>query len=200
MTKQIIRNRTGITALDEVLGGGLVDGSTTMLAGPPGLGKTTLLLQVAFNFAQEGKRVLYVSRDVPAKILDEQLKRLQKTHKNISITGDLENVDEIVQEGLRCKPDLVVVESLQTICSRNDEALRQLADYATRAAIPVVLHGHATKSGAVAGGRSVEHAVDVMLYLDVGDRPAERVLRCTKSRYVTNRSVTMFWTPTGFAD
>jgi DNA repair protein RadA/Sms len=184
---------TGIDELDRVLGGGVVPGSVTLLAGDPGVGKSTLLLKVAHQWAASGRRALYISGEESRGQIRMRADRTGCSHDELYLAAesDLHAVlghIEVVQ------PTLVVVDSVQTMSSADSDGVaggvtqvRAVTTALTAAAkttgVPLILIGHVTKDGAIAGPRSLEHLVDVVLHFE-GDRNSLlRMVRGVKNRY-----------------
>lgn len=188
---------TGIGEFDRVLGGGLTPGSVTLLGGEPGVGKSTLLVQVAAAYAASGRKVLYVSAEESVHQVTARLDRMREGTSEGSDAiwiGGEPHVGRVLADMAELKPDLVIVDSIQTVF---DQALtsapgsvtqvRHCSHLLTRAAketnIAVVLVGQVTKDGSLAGPRVLEHLVDTVVSLD-GDREMGlRVLRALKHRY-----------------
>lgn len=188
---------TGVSELDRVLGGGLVAGSVTLLAGDPGVGKSTLLLEVANRWAHSGKRALYLSGEESAGQIRLRAERTGCTHDQVYLAAEsdlqiaLGHIDEV-------KPSLVVVDSVQTMSTTEADGVTggvtqvravttSLTAYAKAAvgdpAVAMILVGHVTKDGAIAGPRSLEHLVDVVLHFE-GDRASSlRMVRGVKNRF-----------------
>jgi len=197
----LLRYRTGIQELDRVLGGGLVPGSLVLVAGDPGVGKSTLLLQAASAYAALGLRVLYVAAEESERQLRLRSRRLGDIHDAIQVVAGtrLESVAPAVEGG---GMDLVIVDSIQTLYHEEggppgsvgqvrDNTLYFL-ELAKRSQMPVILVGHVTKEGTVAGPRVMEHMVDAVLYLE-GDRFHDvRILRATKNRFGPTHEIGMF--------
>ena len=194
---------TGIGELNRVLGGGMVKGSLTLISGEPGIGKSTIIIQAAANIASRGKTVLYVSGEES----EEQIKlRADRVCKSISESlfvlaeTNIENV-EIVCENLN--PDFLIVDSIQTMYSNQlDSApgsisqVRQVGNQLMRLGktrnIPIFIVAHVTKSGDLAGPKTVEHLVDCVLNF-TGERDQElRVLRSYKNRFGTTSEIGAF--------
>ncbi|MCG8432636.1 MAG: DNA repair protein RadA [Gammaproteobacteria bacterium] len=186
------RNSTAITEFDRVLGGGLVRGSVTLLGGDPGIGKSTLLLQMADKVAQE-LRVLYVSGEESPQQVSLRAKRLGLKTAGINVMAET-CVETVVETAVSVRPDILVVDSIQTIYSSElssapgavgqlRESSAQLVKLAKQAGIAVIIVGHVTKEGVIAGPRVLEHMVDTVLYFetDVGSR--YRVVRAIKNRF-----------------
>ncbi|MGV9800082.1 DNA repair protein RadA [Mycobacterium sp. NPDC003449] len=192
---------TGVTELDRVLGGGLVAGSVTLLAGDPGVGKSTLLLEVANRWAHTGRRALYLSGEESAGQIRLRAERTGCTHDQVYLAAEsdlqvaLGHIDEVA-------PSLVVVDSVQTMSTTEADGVTggvtqvravttALTSYAKTAqsvhpdhpAVAMLLVGHVTKDGAIAGPRSLEHLVDVVLHFE-GDRASTlRMVRGVKNRF-----------------
>ncbi|OGH07658.1 MAG: DNA repair protein RadA [Candidatus Levybacteria bacterium RBG_13_35_9] len=188
------RISTGISEMDTVLGGGIVAGSVTLLAGDPGIGKSTLLLQVALNLSLKDN-ILYISGEESESQVKLRAERLSKNLKNnklfiVSLT-DPDNIISILEEN---KPSFVIIDSIQTMASENLEGLsgsvgqvRYAATQFIRAAktlnIPVILVGHVTKEGMVAGPMVLSHMVDTVLFLEGEKNTGTRILRGLKNRF-----------------
>ncbi|KUH80034.1 MULTISPECIES: DNA repair protein RadA [unclassified Mycobacterium] len=187
---------TGVTEFDRVLGGGLVPGSVTLLAGDPGVGKSTLLLEVAHRWAAAGRRALYLSGEESAGQIRMRAERTGCTHDEVYLAAEsdlataLGHIDEV-------QPSLVVVDSVQTMSSTEADgvtggvtqvravttALTSYAKAARSRGVAMILVGHVTKDGAIAGPRSLEHLVDVVLHFE-GDRASSlRMVRGIKNRF-----------------
>ncbi len=189
------RSLTGFSEMDNVLGGGIVPGSVILLAGDPGVGKSTLLLQMALNLSSKGKNVLYVSGEESEQQIKLRAIRLTKNMKNDSLfLASLTNTDEIVSLIEREKPALVIIDSIQTMESENLTGLsgsvgqiRYGAGQFIRAAktlnIPTILVGHVTKEGMVAGPMVLSHMVDTVLFLEGEKNTGTRILRSLKNRF-----------------
>ncbi|WP_082949850.1 DNA repair protein RadA [Mycobacterium sp. ACS4331] len=187
---------TGVSELDRVLGGGIVPGSVTLLAGEPGVGKSTLLLEVAHRWAETGRRALYVSGEESAGQIRMRAERTGCTHEEVYLVAE-SDLDAVLAHLESVKPTLVIVDSVQTLSSADSDgvtggvtqvraittALTSYAKSASRPAVAMVLVGHVTKDGAIAGPRSLEHLVDVVLHFE-GDRSsALRMVRGVKNRF-----------------
>lgn len=185
---------TGIDALDLVLGGGLVAGSVSLMAGEPGIGKSTLLAQCALVLAKQGKRVMYVTGEESPTQVRRRLERLSSNLPETLSALDETDADTIAATILDQKPDLTIVDSIQTIRSEqaNGEAgsvsqVKASAAILTTAAktssCPILLVGQVTKDGDVAGPRVLEHLVDTVLFLEGDNAHRYRLLRCLKHRF-----------------
>ena len=189
------RFTTGFSEMDSVLGGGIVPGSVVLLAGDPGIGKSTLLLQMALNISLKGKDVLYISGEESEQQIKLRAVRLTKNLKNESLfLASLTNTDEIVQLIQETKPALVVIDSIQTMESENLTGLsgsigqvRYAASQFIKAAktlnVPTILVGHVTKEGMVAGPMILSHMVDTVLFLEGEKNTGTRILRSLKNRF-----------------
>jgi len=201
-----VRRPVGIGELDRVLGGGLVAGSVVLLGGEPGIGKSTLLLQVAAGVARAGATVLYATGEESTGQVRLRASRLGLTGgavgdaiRVVAETG----VGRISDLARREPPGLLVVDSVQTVASEEldgppgsvgqvREATLRLMELAKGEGIPVVLVGHVTKDGTLAGPKTLEHLVDVVLSIE-GDRTGGlRLLRATKNRYGSTDEVGVF--------
>lgn len=196
------RMKTGYEELDRVLGGGVVKGSLVLVGGDPGIGKSTLLLQVCRNLAASGQKVLYISGE-------ESLKQIKLRGNRIGeITGDLlflcetslELIEGVIREE---KPDVVIIDSIQTMfreevssapgsVSQVRESTNILLQIAKGSGIAVFIVGHVTKEGVVAGPRVLEHMVDTVLYFE-GERSASyRIIRGVKNRFGSTNEIGVF--------
>ncbi|TAK70154.1 MAG: DNA repair protein RadA [Actinomycetota bacterium] len=193
---------TGVAEFDRVLGGGLVPGAVVLLAGEPGVGKSTLLLDVAARVAEPGRAALYVTGEESAAQVRLRAGRIDALNPEVLLAAEtdlaavLGQVDEV-------RPALLIVDSVQTIASRDvdggpggvsqvREVAGQLIRVAKQRGIAVILVGHVTKDGSVAGPRLLEHLVDVVLHFE-GDRHARlRLVRAVKNRYGNTDEVGCF--------
>ena len=197
------RRPTGISEFDRILGGGVIAGSVVLIGGEPGVGKSTLLLQVADRLAQDGP-VLYVSgEESPAqvKLRAERLGLSSLQELLIFSEQHLELIDHEVRE---LQPRALVVDSIQTVFPPGEKAGEPgstyqvgtatflLAQLARELEIPVFLIGHITKGGEFAGPKAIEHLVDVVLYLEGGHEGPIRLLRAVKNRYGSCEEVGVF--------
>jgi DNA repair protein RadA/Sms len=191
-----------ILELDRVLGGGVVSGSVVLIAGDPGIGKSTLLLQALHGLASAERPIIYISGEESAQQIKMRSQRLGLSCSNLLVAAEsaLENVLSIMED---CKPALVAVDSIQTLYSAQLESAPgsvsqvrhcagRLMQEAKRKGCPTFLVGHVTKEGAIAGPRVLEHMVDTVLYFE-GDRGhAFRILRATKNRYGSTNEIGVF--------
>lgn len=196
------RDSSGIAELDRVLGGGVMKGSLTLIGGDPGIGKSTLLLQVCRNMSAAGQKVLYVSGEESKAQIRMRADRIGK------FTGDMKLLCEtdlgIISEAVRSdKPDICVIDSIQTMYSTEvssapgsvsqvRESTQVLMQLAKVLGISIFIVGHVTKEGTVAGPRVLEHMVDTVLYFE-GDRHASyRILRGVKNRFGSTNEIGVF--------
>lgn len=184
---------TGVTELDRALGGGLVSGSVTLLGGEPGIGKSTLLLQLAAAVSAGGRRVLYVSAEESAAQLRRRADRLELELENVWVQAETA-LPKVLDEAKRLEPDVLLVDSIQTVSTPTvssvpgsvtqvRECAQALLEAAKQGAMATVLVGHVTKEGTLAGPRTLEHLVDTVLSFE-GDRHQRlRFLRAVKHRF-----------------
>ena len=195
------RYTTFIGELDRVMGGGIVKGSVNLLSGEPGIGKSTILLQICGKIASEYK-ILYVSGEESARQLKLRAARLHVTNENLLIMA--ENDAEAICEYIRtAKPDIVMIDSIQTMAIRelntstgSISQVRECTNLFMRTAkaldIPMFIVGHVNKDGGIAGPKVMEHIVDAVLYFE-GDRNyAYRLLRATKNRFGSTNEIGVF--------
>lgn len=193
---------TGFGELDRVLGGGVVPGSVVLVGGDPGIGKSTILLQLAASIAARQGPVLYVSGEESARQLRLRADRLETLSDRLFVLSET-NVELIEQHSLHMKPVLLVVDSIQTVfrpelpsapgsVTQVREAAAQLLRLAKTQGIAVFIVGHVTKDGSLAGPRVLEHIVDTVLYFE-GERHASfRILRAVKNRFGSTNEIGLF--------
>lgn len=190
-----LRKPTGIGELDRVLGGGVVDGSLVLIGGDPGIGKSTLMLSAAARFAGRNGNVLYVSGEESAAQTGLRARRTGALEEKMWIMAET-NLDNILAEALQMSPAMVVIDSIQTVfCPETPgaagsigqvrESTGRLLRFAKDNNIPVMIVGHVTKDGNIAGPRLLEHMVDTVLYFEGERNYAFRVLRPIKNRFGT---------------
>jgi len=196
------RISTGIEELDRVLGGGVVPGSVVLIGGEPGIGKSTLLLHLLAAIADGGRKVLYVSGEESPRQIKMRARRLGAIHPDEYLATE-NRVEQIIAMTCTMKPSLLAVDSIQTlICeelasspgsvTQVRESAYKLLGMAKKENIPVVLVGHVTKEGAIAGPKVLEHMVDTVLYFE-GDRShAFRILRTVKNRFGSTNEIGVF--------
>jgi DNA repair protein RadA/Sms len=201
-TGAVVRIRLPIAELDRVLGGGLVPGAMVLIAGEPGIGKSTLTLQAAAVLADSNPPVLYVSAEESVQQIKLRTERMGIASDGLYLLADT-SLGAIVAHIEALSPGAVVVDSIQTVYAEDvpsaagsvtqvRECTAQLMRLAKRTHLPIVLVGHVTKTGVVAGPRIMEHMVDTVLYLE-GDRyHSYRLLRSTKNRFGPTNEVGVF--------
>lgn len=193
---------TGISELDRVLGGGIVPGSLVLVGGDPGIGKSTLLLQVCHQLSDAGTKVLYISGEESQKQIKMRAERIGEFTDNLKVLCET-NLDLIRETIEREEPSVVVIDSIQTMyretvtaapgsVSQVREATGLLLQLAKGLGVAIFIVGHVTKDGTVAGPRVLEHMVDTVLYFE-GDRHASyRLLRGVKNRFGATDEVGVF--------
>ena len=183
----------GMPEVDRLLGGGVVPGSLMLMAGDPGVGKSTLLLQAAANAAKAGQRVLYVSGEESGSQVRLRAQRLGVLDAGVLFLAET-SADAVLAQLDAVKPALLIVDSIQTLAADGvpstagsvtqvRECAQALLGWAKATNTPAFLAGHVTKDGNVAGPRVLEHMVDVVLSMEGEQMSAYRVLRCTKNRF-----------------
>ena len=191
-----LRMRTNFEELNTVLGGGIVQGAVMLIAGDPGVGKSTLLLQLALSMSNT-KKILYVSGEESAeqiKMRAERISKLKKSTNDGLLLLSLTDTDAIIAQIESIKPDLVIVDSIQTVESQNVSGLSgsvaqvrysalQFVRFAKQNNIPVIIVGHVTKDGMVAGPMVLSHMVDTVLFLEGEKFAKTRLLRSLKNRF-----------------
>ena len=199
--KETLRTSTGFGELDRVLGGGLVKGSLVLLGGEPGIGKSTLILQICDKVKGEGK-VLYVSGEESAEQIKMRADRLGINNDDILFLGETD-IDVVNQAIIEINPKLVIIDSIQTMYSEEISAaagsvsqVREITSQVMRVcksrAITTIIIGHVTKEGNIAGPRVLEHMVDTVLYLEGERYFSYRVLRGVKNRFGSTNEIGMF--------
>ncbi len=201
-TEENTRLITGIGEMDRVLGGGIVPGSLVLIGGDPGIGKSTLILQLLASLAAKNLQMLYVTGEESAAQIRMRAERLKISGHNISISTE-NSVEAIIDLAGQMHPALMAVDSIQTMYSEEvgsapgsvtqvREATARLLQLAKINHIPVLLVGHVTKDGAIAGPRVLEHMVDTVLYFE-GDRgQVFRILRTVKNRFGSTNEIGVF--------
>jgi DNA repair protein RadA/Sms len=196
------RMMTGISEMDRVLGGGIVNGSVTLVGGDPGIGKSTLLLQVVNNLAEKDLKILYISGEESAKQIKLRGKRIGASSKNIVVLVEID-LDSIIKHIKEISPRVVVVDSIQTMYSpvltsapgsvgQVRESSGRLILLAKKTGIPVFLVGHVTKDGSIAGPKVLEHMVDTVLYFEGDSSHAYRIIRAIKNRFGPTNEIGVF--------
>ncbi|MDE6312285.1 MAG: DNA repair protein RadA [Lachnospiraceae bacterium] len=200
--KEEERISTGIGELDRVLGGGIVAGSLMLVGGDPGIGKSTLLLQVCRNLAEEHHNVMYISGEESLKQIKLRAQRIGEFNDSLTLLCET-NLEEIQDVVRAKKPEVVIIDSIQTMFHENisaapgsvsqvRESTNTLMLIAKTLGIAIFIVGHVTKEGVVAGPRVLEHMVDTVLYFE-GDRHASyRILRGVKNRFGSTNEIGVF--------
>ena len=194
------RQKTGVAELDRLLGGGIVPGSLILLGGEPGVGKSTLALQIALALAE--KKVLYVSGEESEEQISLRAKRIKKANPACYIYSETD-LDNILVQADNIKPELIIVDSIQTIhtgildssagtVSQVRECSASLLKYSKLTGTPVILIGHITKDGTLAGPKVLEHIVDVVLYFEGDNNYIYRLLRSVKNRFGSTSELAIF--------
>ena len=195
------RTLTGYSELDRVLGGGIVRGSLVLVGGDPGIGKSTLLLQVCRNLA-ESKNVLYISGEESLRQIKLRADRIGEFSDKLSLLCEtnLDVIDDVIRKTM---PDVVIIDSIQTMFCENTasapgsvsqvrESTSVLMQLAKGLNISIFIVGHVTKEGVVAGPRILEHMVDTVLYFEGDKNAAYRILRAVKNRFGSTNEIGVF--------
>jgi len=202
---------TGLPGLDRVLGGGLVAGSVVLVGGEPGIGKSTLLLQAARALAEGSGAVLYVAGEESAAQIRLRADRLGVAHEKLLVLAETD-VERVVSDASSESPSALVVDSIQAMrhstlssapgtVSQVRECAAALVRYAKERSVPVVLVGHVTKDGSLAGPKSLEHLVDALITLDGERASSRRILRATKNRFGPVDEISLYeMTATGLVE
>lgn len=196
------RTSSGMAELDRVLGGGIVSGSLILVGGDPGIGKSTLLLQVCRDLVNRGHKVLYISGEESARQLKLRAQRVGRFEEELMVLCET-NLDTICEVLQRQKPEFVVIDSIQTMYSEEvasapgsvsqvRQATGVFMQIAKGMGITVFLVGHVTKEGVVAGPRVLEHMVDTVLYFEGDRHAAYRILRGVKNRFGSTNEIGVF--------
>lgn len=196
------RTKTDIGELDIVLGGGFVQGSLTLVGGDPGIGKSTLLLQICRKLEEKGKNILYVSGEESAQQIKLRAMRLGVEGENLMLLAETD-VNSIISTAAAQKPDMLIIDSIQTMfldsvasapgsVTQVRECANRFMQLAKGHDISVVLVGHVTKEGAIAGPRVLEHIVDTVLYFEGQRNGNYRLLRSVKNRFGGTNEIGVF--------
>lgn len=194
------RQKSGVAELDRILGGGIVSGSLILLGGEPGVGKSTLALQIAL--ALKDKKILYVSGEESEEQISLRAKRMKDSNPECYILSETE-LERILVHAENLKPGLIIIDSIQTIStsalessagtvSQVRECAAQLLKYSKITGIPILLIGHITKDGTLAGPKVLEHIVDVVLYFEGDNNYVYRILRSVKNRFGSTAELGIF--------
>lgn len=194
---------SGLKEFDRLIGGGIVLGSLVLLGGAPGIGKSTLLLQIAKNLSDDNKKVLYISGEENLSQIKIRAKRIGKFNENVKFLDEVE-LEKIRLTVSNFNPDLLIIDSIQTLVSNDSTekiagSISQIKTCANgifrlckELNIATFLIGHITKDGLVAGPKILEHMVDTVLYFEDDNLKTYRVLRCIKNRFGSNRELAVF--------
>ena len=196
-----IRSKTGLDELDRVLGGGLVHGSVVLISGEPGIGKSTLLMQIS-ECLGANKRVLYISGEESGGQIKLRAKRLGVSGKNLYILTET-NLDSILKESDNLKPDIMIIDSIQTIydemiksapgsITQVRESALTLINKAKSHGISMLLVGHVNKEGGIAGPKVLEHMVDAVLCFEGEKLQSYRIIRANKNRFGSTNEIGVF--------
>ena len=209
-SQEDVRVSSGMTEFDRVLGGGIVPGTLVLLGGDPGIGKSTLLLQVADKLSTSGATVLYISGEESERQIKLRGERLGIAAPNLLLLPET-NLENIFREIERTQPSALIVDSIQTTFSSEIESapgsISQIREVAAQflmlaktRGVPIFLIGHVTKDGSIAGPRALEHIVDTVLYFEGERHHNHRIVRATKNRFGAANEVGVFeMTSTGLA-
>ena len=196
------RTKTGLSELDRVLGGGFVQGSLTLVGGDPGIGKSTLLLQICQKLGEQDKNILYVSGEESVQQIKIRADRLEITTEKLKLLSET-NLNIIESVIAKENPDYVIIDSIQTMfidevssapgsVSQVREATSRLMHLGKGKNISLIIVGHVTKDGAIAGPKILEHMVDTVLYFEGDRNDAYRVLRAVKNRFGSTNEIGVF--------
>ncbi|GMA57083.1 hypothetical protein GCM10025858_15860 [Alicyclobacillus sacchari] len=196
------RFQTGVQECDYVLGGGVVPGSLVLIGGDPGIGKSTLLLQVSHAIARSGRRVLYISGEESATQIRLRAERLGTVHDDLFVLAETD-LDLAIESAGQLHPDFLIVDSIQTVfrpgltsapgsVAQVRECTGVLLRFAKSQNIATFIVGHVTKDGAIAGPRMLEHMVDAVLYFEGERHHMYRVLRAVKNRFGSTNELAVF--------
>lgn len=197
-----IKVTSGFEELDRVLGGGLVQGSLVLLAGDPGIGKSTLVLQTAGNICKQGKKLLYVCAEESGSQVKLRAQRLNVNTDNLYVYSQT-NLEAVLTQLDNLKPEILVIDSIQSIYTSNitsssgsvsqiRECTNALMDIAKNKNITVIVIGHVTKDGNIAGPKVLEHMVDTVIYFEGDKYKSQRLLRSIKNRFGSTNEIGVF--------
>ena len=196
------RTKTGLSELDRVLGGGFVQGSLTLVGGDPGIGKSTLLLQICQKLGEQDKNILYVSGEESVQQIKIRADRLEITTEKLKLLSET-NLNIIESVIAKENPDYVIIDSIQTMfidevssapgsVSQVREATSRLMHLGKGKNISLIIVGHVTKDGAIAGPKILEHMVDTVLYFEGDKQASYRILRAVKNRFGGTNEIGVF--------
>jgi DNA repair protein RadA/Sms len=201
-TQDDARVSSGIEEFDRVLGGGIVAGSLVLIGGAPGIGKSTIVIQMAEKLSRIGAKVLYVSGEESERQIKMRGERLGLNADTLFLLPET-NLQSIMAQIEKLQPQFVIVDSIQTVfsdriesapgsVSQVREVAAQLMMYAKQTATPVFLTGHVTKEGSIAGPKTLEHIVDTVLYFEGDRHHNHRIIRATKNRFGAANEIGVF--------
>lgn len=202
LNRQESRLKTNIEEFDRVMGGGIVAGNLLVLTGEPGIGKSTLSLQICEALANQLQKILYISGEESIEQIALRAERLKTLPENLELLNET-NLETIIATLETEKPNFVIIDSIQVISSSDVPSLsgsinqvrvatERLMEWSKKNQVPMLLIGHVTKDGTLAGPRVFEHLVDTILYFE-GDRYQQfRILRCVKNRFGSTNEVGLF--------
>lgn len=193
---------SGIKEFDNVIGGGIVLSALTLIGGEPGIGKSTLLLQIASSLDSLGKKILYASGEESLSQIKMRIERLNLPKGNIFVLSSTD-MNQILDNAKEIKPDLLIVDSIQTVyfpelnsvpgnSTQVKECTQALMNYAKSTDTSIFIVGHITKQGTLAGPKTIEHMVDTVLYFESEDNGQLRVIRSAKNRFGSTNEVGIF--------
>ena len=196
-----LRTNTGMGELDRVLGGGLVDGSVVLLSGEPGIGKSTLLLQICSELGKS-RKVLYVSGEESKGQIKLRAERLNVTQDSLYLLTET-NTESILSECERLSPNVIIIDSVQTLSSEKftsapgsitqvRESAMSMISYAKNTGAAVFLVGHVNKEGGISGPKILEHMVDAVLYFEGERTNSYRIIRAIKNRFGSTNEIGVF--------
>ncbi len=196
-----IREKTGLSEFDRVLGGGLVAGSAVLISGEPGIGKSTLLIQIS-DVIGKHKRVMYISGEESGSQIKMRAERLGLFGENLYLLTE-NSLEKIIKEIDRVKPEILIVDSIQTLYSDNvssspgsvtqvKESAMALINKAKADDISVIMVGHVNKEGGIAGPKVLEHMVDAVIYFEGDRRQTYRIIRAIKNRFGSTNEIGVF--------
>ena len=197
-----IKVPSGFEELDRVLGGGLVQGSLVLLAGDPGIGKSTLVLQTSGNICKQGKKLLYVCAEESGSQVKLRAQRLNVNTDNLYVYSQT-YLEAVITQLDNLKPEILVIDSIQSIYTTNitsssgsvsqiRECTNALMDIAKNKDITVIVIGHVTKDGNIAGPKVLEHMVDTVIYFEGDKYKSQRLLRSIKNRFGSTNEIGVF--------
>lgn len=196
-----LRTKTGMAEFDRVLGGGLVKGSVVLISGEPGIGKSTLLLQICQSIGQQSS-ILYVTGEESLAQIKLRAKRIGVDSDNLNLLSET-CINQIIPEINTIQPDVAIIDSIQTIYDENypssagsitqvKQTTQQLIAKAKADGVSIIIVGHVNKDGAIAGPKVLEHMVDAVLYFEGDKQHAYRIIRSIKNRYGSTNEIGMF--------